>query len=128
MKKLLFVVLSFVLIAASIVSTAEETSPLPVKVLLLPKFEVDEMSGDFPGEAQYYYEHYLTEADEYDVPYSSSKLYYQDGVAMCVLGMDKVNAALSTMAILSDTRFDWSEAYSSGAYPTKRKSLMDEME
>lgn len=26
---------------------------LPVKVLILPKFEVDAMAGDFPGEAQY---------------------------------------------------------------------------
>ena len=88
-----------------------QASPLPVKVLLLPKFEVGEMSGDFPGEAQDYYEHYRTGADEFDVPYSSGKLYYQDGVAMCVLGMGKVNAALGTMAILSDTRFDFSEAF-----------------
>lgn len=44
---------------------------MPVKVLLLPKFEISEMSGDFPGEAQYYYEHYLTGADEYDVRYNS---------------------------------------------------------
>ncbi|MGX8688720.1 MAG: hypothetical protein ACSW8K_13105, partial [bacterium] len=29
---------------------------LPVKVLILPKFEVGEMTGDFPGEAQYFYE------------------------------------------------------------------------
>ena len=44
---------------------------MPVKVLLLPRFEISEMSGDFPGEAQYYYEHYLTGADEYDVHYNS---------------------------------------------------------
>ena len=31
---------------------------MPVKVLLLPKFEISEMSGEFPGEAQYYYEHF----------------------------------------------------------------------
>ena len=115
MKKLLFTVLAVVLMAAGAVSLAEEAAsqalPLPVKVLLLPKFEIDEMSGDFPGEAQYYYEHYLTGAVEYDVPYNSGKLYYQDGIAMCVLGMGKINAALGTMAILSDTRFDFSEAF-----------------
>ena len=115
MKKLLFTVLAVVLMAAGAVSLAEEAAPqvlpLPVKVLLLPKFEIDEMSGDFPGEAQYYYEHYLTGADEYDIPYNSGKLYYQDGIAMCVLGMGKINAALGTMAILSDTRFDFSEAF-----------------
>ncbi len=115
MKKLLFTVLAVVLMAAGAVTLAEEAAPqalpLPVKVLLLPKFEVGEMAGDFPGEAQYYYEQYLMGASEYDVPYSSGKLYYQDGVAMCVLGMGKINAALGTMAILSDVRFDYSEAY-----------------
>ena len=34
-----------------------------------------------------------------------------DGVAFCVLGMGKVNAALTTMAVLSDGRFDYSQAY-----------------
>ena len=78
MKKLLCIVLAFALMAADAVSLAEEAAaravPLPVKVLLLPKFEVGEMSGDFPGEAQYYYEQYLMGAEEYDVPYSSSKV------------------------------------------------------
>ena len=46
------------------------SATLPVKVLLLPKFEIGEMTGDFPGEAQYYYEQYLINAVEYDVPYS----------------------------------------------------------
>ena len=30
-------------------------SKTPVRVLLLPKFELGEMEGDFPGEAQCYY-------------------------------------------------------------------------
>ena len=115
MKKLLLTVLAVVLIAAGTVSTTKEaaaqTLPLPVKVLLLPKFEIEKMAGDFPGEAQYYYEQYLMGAEKYDIPYSPNKLYYKDGIAMCVLGMGKINAALSTMAILSDTRFDRSEAY-----------------
>lgn len=34
-----------------------------------------------------------------------------DGVAFCVLGMGKVNAAFTTMAVLSDGRFDYSQAY-----------------
>ena len=88
-------------------------SALPVKVLLLPKFEIEKMYGDFPGEAQFYYEEYLTGADVYDVPNDagSSGLYYKDGVALYVLGMGKVNAALGTMAVLSDSRFDFSDAY-----------------
>ena len=74
MKKILFTVLVFALMAAGIVSAGEEAAiqakPLPVKVLLLPKFEVGAMAGDFPGEAQYYYEQYLTGAGEYDIPES----------------------------------------------------------
>lgn len=114
MRKLLLAVLASILIAAGAVSTAEETVqalPQPVKVLLLPKFEVGELFGDFPGEAQYYFEHYLMGAEEYDVPHSPYKLYYKDGVALSLIGMGKINAALDTMAILSDSRFDYSEAY-----------------
>ncbi|MBR6707179.1 MAG: hypothetical protein IKI84_10935 [Clostridia bacterium] len=117
MKKIIAAALILVLACACAFSAAErpagETMPPAVKVLLLPKFEVGEMSGDLPGEAQHYYEQYLVGAEEYDVPNSAGalKLYYRDGVALCVLGMGKVSAALGTMAILSDPRFDYSGAY-----------------
>ena len=35
------------------------SSPKKIKVLILPKFEIGEMTGDMPGEAQLYYEEYL---------------------------------------------------------------------
>lgn len=118
MKRIVLTVLVIIITAMIIASMAEQASatepkvgPLPVKVLLLPKFEVEEMSGDYPGEAQFYYEQYLTGAEEYDVPYSTAGLYYKDGIAMYITGMGKVNAALGTMAVLSDSRFDFSQAY-----------------
>ena len=120
MKKIFgtfLILLSIVMTTAAACSGAEEPdasrSLLPVKVLLLPKFEVGEMAGDFPGEAQYYYEQYLTGAEEYTVANSSNgiKLYYKDGIALCVFGMGKVNAALGTMAVLTDNRFDFTDAY-----------------
>lgn len=118
MKRFLVTILLMVMVCAAISGALAEQpnaagSPLPVKVLILPKFEVGEMTGDFPGEAQYYYEAYLADAVAYDLPYGApgAKLYYKDGVALCVLGMGKINAALTTMAILSDTRFDYSQAY-----------------
>ena len=85
---------------------------IPIRVLILPKFEVGGMSGDFPGEAQYYYERYLDGAESYEIPGGTegSQLYVKDGVALYVVGIGKVNAALSTMAVLSDTRFDFSDA------------------
>ncbi len=118
MKRFLITILMMIMACPVISSSmAEQTdgtqSPLPVKVLILPKFEIGEMAGDFPGEAQYYYEQYLTDAEAYDVPYGTPgmKLYYKDGVALCVQGMGKINAALTTMAVLSDARFDFSQAY-----------------
>lgn len=86
---------------------------IPVKVLILPKFEVDEMSGDFPGEAQYFYEEYLDGGDVYDIAGSpdTNKLYYRNGVALCLAGQGKVASALNTAAVLSDERFDFSGAY-----------------
>ncbi len=86
---------------------------LTVKVLILPKFEIGEITGDFPGEAQYYYDGYLAGGEVFDIGGGAgqNKLYYKEGVAMVLLGQGKVNAALHTAAVLSDERFDFSEAY-----------------
>ena len=116
MKKLLYAILILVITVSAAHCSAEPADPgfpLEVKVLLLPKFEIGEMAGDFPGEAQYYYEQYLTGAAEFEIPNGAEgcKLYYKDGIALCTLGMGKVNAALGTMAALSDPRFDYSDAY-----------------
>lgn len=94
-------------------SSQPSNEKLPVKVLILPKFEVGEMEGDFPGEAQYFYEEYVAGGEEFDIEGSkeTGKLYYKDGVALCLLGQGKVSAAISTTAILSDDRFDLSDAY-----------------
>ena len=91
----------------------QKEKKIRVKVLILPKFEVGEISGDFPGEAQYFYEEYLAGGEEYEIIGSpeSEKLYYKDGVAMFLLGQGKISAALSTAAVLSDERFDFSDAY-----------------
>ena len=86
---------------------------IPVRVLILPKFEVGEMTGDFPGEAQYFYEEYLAGGEEYEIDGGTeqNKLYYKNGVALYPLGQGKVSAALNTSAILSDGRFDFSDTY-----------------
>jgi len=83
-----------------------------VKVLILPKFEMGEMEGDFTCEAKLFHEAYTKGGAEYEVPGSGGgKLYYRDGAALCLLGMGKISAALNTAAILADSRFDFSEAY-----------------
>ena len=100
----------------SVVGAKAEDLPaeaIPIKVLILPKFELGEMSGDYPGEAQFYYERYLDGAESYAIPGGTvgNVLYVKDGVALYVLGMSKVTAALNTMAVLSDARFDFSDTY-----------------
>ena len=85
-----------------------------IKVLILPKFEVGELNGDFPGEAQFYFERYLDGAESYGIPGGAegSRLYVsKDGIALYLLGMGKVCSALNTMAVLSDPRFDFSNAW-----------------
>lgn len=95
------------------VTFAQASEKIPVKVLILPKFEVGQIKGDFPGEAQYYYEAFLDGGDEYEIPggFEDNKLYVKESVALYVTGMGKVNSALSTMAVLNDERFDFSNAY-----------------
>ena len=117
MKKIFFavpvIIVTAVVVWFAVRLPAVPGTPLKVKVLILPKFEVGEMAGDVPGEAQYYFEQYLTDAEVFDIPNGADRagLYYKDGVALSLTGMGKVGAALSTMAILSDSRFDYSEAY-----------------
>ncbi len=107
------VVLVVLLFVCVLGLTGCEKAKIPVRVLILPAFEVGKMSGDFPGEAQYYYEEYLKGGKEYTIPGGSgnTKLYLKDGVALCLLGQGKVSAALNTDAVLADDRFDFSNTY-----------------
>ena len=103
------------LIALSLAACSRGTNDdkIHVKVLILPKFEVGEMSGDFPGEAQYYYEEYVEGGDVYDLENGTegTKIYVKDDIALCLVGEGKVNSTLNTTALLSDERFDFSDAY-----------------
>ena len=85
----------------------------PVRILILPKFETGAMAGDFPGEAQFFFEEYLAGGDTYQINGSPGtiELYYKNGIALCLAGQGKVSAALNTAAVLSDPRFDYSDAY-----------------
>ena len=114
MRRLIIAVLVFAtLIIPSVAATATIENPEKIDVLILPKFENGEMGGDFPGEAQYYYENYLEGGEEYEIAggYPGHKLYVKDGVALYVTGMGKVNSSMSTTAVILDPRFDFSDAY-----------------
>ena len=115
MKKCITFVLMLVLVCTTCLFAqgAMEVEKTPVKVLILPKFEIGDLSGDFPGEAQYYYEAYVKDGEEYDIKggFENNKLYVKDGVALYLTGMGKVNSAMSLQAVLTDNRFDFSDCY-----------------
>jgi purine nucleoside permease len=115
MKKRLMVIVMVVAICAGLYAQGmiETTDKIPLKVLILPKFEVGEMTGDFPGEAQYYYDAYEKGGEAYDIVggFDGNKLYVKDGVGLYVTGMGKANTAVSLQAVLSDPRFDFSDCY-----------------
>ena len=92
---------------------AQVTSEIKeVSVLILPHFEIGEMSGDVVGEAQLYYEEYLMGSEEYTTS-DGSIVYYnpENKVAMCIPGYGKVNTAISETSVFSDERFDFSNSY-----------------
>lgn len=114
MKKLVSLMLVAILVLCCAFADAEsENEAIEIKVLLLPKFEVGDLAGDFPGEGQFYYEAYCKDGEEYDIVggFGGNKLYVKDGVALYVTGMGKVNTSMSLMAILCDSRFDFSNCY-----------------
>ena len=86
--------------------------PIPVKALVLSIFELGENSGDFAGEFQHWYEEYFADAASFEVKGAYSPLFLnKDGVAGTVTGVGKANAAATLMAILKDSRFDFSKTY-----------------
>lgn len=112
-KYLCVVLLGLIALSLAACSSRANDDKIHVKVLILPKFEVGEMSGDFPGEAQYYYEEYVEGGDVYDLENGTegTKIYVKDDIALCLVGEGKVNSTLNTTALLSDERFDFSDAY-----------------
>ncbi len=108
---LLFLILGATLFAEGI---AEVSVKIPIKVLILAKFEVGDLTGDTSGEAQLYYEKYLKGGcKEYTIEngFEDNTLYVKDGIALYITGIGKVNAAMSTLAVFNDIRFDFSDTY-----------------
>lgn len=109
-KKIVAIVILLVLLCT--LFGCSKSEPLKVKVLIAPHFEIGGFSGDSVGEAQLFYEHYMNNCDKYTLS-TGEDLYYnkENGVALFLTGMGKTNDSCSTTAVLSDSRFDFSEAY-----------------
>lgn len=89
-----------------------EQERLPVKVLIIPHFEIGEMLSEKTGEAQLLYREYLSDSETFFVN-GGVKLFYnkKNKAAIFLSGCGKVNAAINTMAVLSDLRFDFSDSF-----------------
>jgi len=85
---------------------------IKIKLLIIPKFEVGEMSGDDIGEAQLFYEEYCREAAEYTLRFGYTlHVNENNGVALGLSHAGKTNTLMFCMAVMEDSRFDFSEAY-----------------
>lgn len=99
---------------AGAVAYADGADGVPVKVLILPKFEIGNIEGDFPGEAQLFYEHYCAGCEEIPVPNTTptSHFYFnqENGVGLLLTGAGKMAAGLSLMSLLGWNAYDFSDA------------------
>ena len=92
---------------------AAEAESLPVRVLIVPKFEIEHIAGDFPGEGQLFYEHYCAGCAEIKVPHAppSARFYYnpENAVALLLTGTGKTAAGLSLMSLLAWDAYDFTD-------------------
>ncbi len=68
-RPLFFIIFALLLCVALFSSCAAQPERTALKVIIIPKFEVGEISGDFPGEAQLFYEHYCAGCQEIEIPH-----------------------------------------------------------
>lgn len=97
-------VLLLVLFVCFALSAHAVSEKKDIKVLILPKIA---------PEAEDYMNAYLEGADEYqiDAPHERGyKLYVKDGIALIITGEGKTNATIAAMSVLTDPRFNFSDA------------------
>ncbi len=120
MKKAIGLFLSAVIFAQALMCLTscgadKSAAPIKIKALIVPKFEIGEMSGDDIGEAQLFYEEYCGGAKETAVPNMPGTARFfvngNSGAAVLVSGMGKNACALALTAVLSDKNYDFSGAY-----------------
>jgi purine nucleoside permease len=102
---------SLFLLSACSVAALAQSSPIPVKVVLVAMFEQGADTGDAPGELQYW-----VERDHLDHIYPLPAGYHAvrmngDGEMAVLTGAGTAHAASTIMAVGLDPRFDFSHAY-----------------
>ncbi len=114
-KSFICIFTAAVLICSSACSADKSSKPVKIKALIIPKFEIGEMSGDDIGEAQLLYEKYCPGSSETILPGmpESAEFYIneENGVAVLVTGSGKTACALAMTAVLSNNNYDFSDAF-----------------
>ena len=114
--KSLILILAFTMIASLLTGCGMFTARKPsVRALIIPKFEIGDMTGDAIGESQLFYENYCMGCKEIDIPHlpETSHFYFNNdnGVGMLVTDIGKTVSALSLSALLSSDMYDFSNTY-----------------
>lgn len=85
-----------------------------VRALIVPKFEIGKMAGDYPGEAQLFFERYCAGCEEVSIPHAPPTAHFymneDNGVGLLVTGSGKTAAGLSLSSLLSWDAYDFSDA------------------
>lgn len=97
--------------ACSQSSSQPKPDQIPIKVVVISMFEQDEVTGDQPGEFQFWVER-TPLPNPHDFPAGLFPLYSNDdGVLGICVGGGIANATASIMALGLDERFDLTNAY-----------------
>ena len=100
--------LAMLLLAAPLFA---DDKPMPIKVVVLAMYENGKVSGDAPGELQFWVERFPLDKT-LDFPMADYDLYMNDqGVLAMVTGGGIPNATASVMALGLDPRFDLRKSY-----------------
>ena len=117
MKRKRSIVFICILLLASfslLCACAQKEKKAKVRVFIVPKFEIGEMSEDAAGEAQLFYEHYCPGCEEIAIPNTTptSQFYFnkENGVGLLVTGSGKTAACMSLMSLLAWDAYDFSDA------------------
>lgn len=115
LKSIVALLLCAVLLFSLSACATSDLKPAKIKVLIVPKFEIDEMSGDFPGEAQLFYEKYCPGEQPVAVQHlpETAQFYLNEknGIAILITGSGKTATALAMAAVLNAPNLDFSDAY-----------------
>ena len=115
-RRSLILVLTMILVCLPVFcACSAQDSKAALKVIIIPKFELGEMAGDFPGEAQLFYEKYCMGCEEAEIPHMPPTARFfmneENGVGILVTGSSKAAAGSSLMALLSSDLYAYSDAY-----------------